>query len=178
MRRKNSILGQGSLDGACFLYSLANAVQCLSRKPITSSRWSKLVPALVEPRDFLTDRTGTRNSDNDPNLQEALAQQYLQILSPRIPLTVTTLHGLCNHSEPHEAIFDHSVVVMQNAEHWFCLLEVHGGQAYVACSWVWQRDLSLYKESLTPVRQRTYNDCFPITDLEYYGSRALRVSII
>jgi len=170
------IQAQGSLDGACFLYSLANATQCLTGKRVSDSCWSKLARIVHNARDYLASGVGTANSDDNPTLQEALAQQYLDILSPNVRLKATTIHSIQDGSNPERHLTEQSALVTQNGEHWFCLLDVSDLKAFVACSWVWQRDLQGYREELSPRLSRKYNDTFPVTELVFFGARAIVVS--
>lgn len=171
------IQGQGSLDGTCFLYSLANATQCLTGKRVSNARWAKLARIVYNAQDYLANRVGTSNTDDNSALQEALAQQYLDILSPNVKLRATTIHSVRDGSNPERHLTDRSVLVVQNGEHWFCLLDVSDNEAYVACSWVWQRDLQAYSEKISPMLHRTYNDRFSVKDIIFFGSRAILVSI-
>lgn len=44
---------QGILDGACFLYSQANAYKALTGKRVTKEHWNRAVSRLPEPAEFL-----------------------------------------------------------------------------------------------------------------------------
>lgn len=176
-KSKRFIQSQGSLDGTCFLYSLANAVQCLTGKQVSDAHWAKLAQAVCNAKDYLTSRVGTSNTDANSTLQEALAQQYLDILSPKLKLQAITVYSIRDGSNPEKHLTNRSTLIMQNDEHWFCLLDISNDEAYVACSWVWQRDLQAYCEELSPKLHRTYNDRLPVKDLMFYGNRAILVSI-
>ncbi|WP_188895701.1 hypothetical protein [Microlunatus endophyticus] len=53
---------QGILDGACFLYALANAYKALTGKKVTREHWNRAVARLPEPAEFLGGSGATRLS--------------------------------------------------------------------------------------------------------------------
>lgn len=65
MTRK--IFAQGDLDGACFLYSIANSYVALTSKKLTCTQWKHSLRALpFKLDDYLTGK-GTEALDDTPN---------------------------------------------------------------------------------------------------------------
>lgn len=169
------IRAQGELDGGCFLYSLVNAVQCLTNTTLTLRSWSKLVAAVHDTRDYLDGRIGTLKTDENSNLQQLLAQQYIDILSPKDKLVAKVIEPIGRNSNLIQYLTPHSLLVMANDEHWFCLLDIERHQAYVACSWVLQEKCNAYLEETTPRLRRISNDNFRASDLVFFRNRAIQV---
>lgn len=170
------IRAQGDLDGACFLYSLANAAQALSGKRISDAVWSKLVRIIHNPQDYLSVKVGTLHTDDNPIFQESLAQQYLNVLSPGVALHANTIHELGDGANPERYIGEKTVLVSADEEHWFCIVDAHDKEVYVACSCVWQRKLINYQEASSERLKRIYNEKFECGKLKYFGHRSILVS--
>lgn len=183
------ILAQGDLDGACFLYSLVNAAQCLTQKVVTQelvvqSRWSKLLCAVGNARDFLDGRIGTKHSDSNWRLQELMAQQCMDILCPKTPVIAKTFHGL-DGASVGRYVTSRSVVVMPEPTHWSCVVEVRQENAYVACSARWgqvldsqpKHSLPTYVEDKSPRLKRTYNLKRPTSELKLFEGRAIKLTL-
>lgn len=51
---RRQIYHQGILDGACFLYSLANAYKALTGNRVTRQAWDRAIAQIPEPGTFLT----------------------------------------------------------------------------------------------------------------------------
>ena len=173
---KRFIRSQGDLDSACFLYSLVNAVQCLSGKKLLESAWQRLISCTYDPRDFLTSRTGTKRIDDHPHLIAELASRYIATLEPRGKYRVDLLEGLDSTFVEKNPLKKQTLLVVDNGTHWFCMLDSSGGQIFVSCSAVWQNNPAKYTELSSPRLRRTYNDSFPASKLVFFQQRALLVT--
>jgi hypothetical protein len=169
------IRSQGDLDGACLLYSLANATQTLTGRQVQVAEWSAMIQSLSSTSDFLDNTAGSRASDCDKVAQEALARNALGILSPIQTLTVETKEKLRNGSLTLAKPEEGSVLVCANQQHWFCIVDSDDQFAYVACSWVWQLNPAEYTEQVSPRLHRVFNDAVPLKELEFFKNRALVV---
>lgn len=169
------IRSQGDLDGACLLYSLANAAQSLTGRQVQVAEWSAMIQSLPSTRDFLDNTAGSCASDDSKVAQAKLARNALGILSPTQPLTVETKEKLRDGSLALAKPEEGNVLVCANQQHWFCIVDSDDQFAYVACSWVWQLDPANYTEQVSPRLQRVFNDAVPIKELEFFKNRALVV---
>lgn len=172
------IRSQGDLDGACLLYSLANAAQSLTGRQVQVAEWSAMIqslPSTPSTRDFLDSTEGSRASDDDKVAQAELARSALGILSPTQTLTVETVEKLRDGSLALAKPEEGNVLVCANQQHWFCIVDSDDQFAYVACSWVWQQDPASYTEQVSPRLQRVFNDAVPLKELQFYKNRALVV---
>lgn len=75
------IYSQGDLDGACFLYSIANAYRTLSNKEISPSAWSKALKWVCFPEDLLNRSMGTERYNNKTELYQLVINSVLAELS-------------------------------------------------------------------------------------------------
>lgn len=145
-----SILSQGDNDGACFLYSLANAALCLGADADSvRTNWSAAVSGLRNPRAYLDYNEGTR--DNTIKADVLLGTQFLDALCPD-SFVVSTL----NHNANLLAAVEHhlnqdSVLVIDNQEHWFCIVDVRGEVLHAACSGM-LNEPTAYEEWTTATR--------------------------
>lgn len=180
-----TILAQGDLDGACFLYSLANAARCLVPKSATPFMWTKLLSAVGKSaRNYLDGRIGTEPSDHDWQLQQSIAQQYMDILCPKNRVIALTFDGL-DGASVGRYVTRRSVVVMPEKTHWSCLVEVRQEDAYVACSARWgqvlesqpKHSLPTYVEDKSPRLKRTYNLKRPTSELKLFEGRAIKLTL-
>lgn len=174
--RVRFIRSQGDFDGACLLYSLANATQALTRRQVLIEDWSAMIQSLTGASNFLDNVAGSKDTDSDQVAQEVLAKNILLLLSPTLLLTAETVIKLKDGSLRRIAPSADTVIVCSNQQHWFCIVDSDDHYAYVACSWVWQRDPGSYVERVSPRLGRIYNDVVKCKDLEFFENRALVVS--
>lgn len=170
------IKSQGDLDSACFLYSLVNAAQCLSGKELGNKEWQCLISCVYDCKDYLTGSTGTKRIDHLPELISTLTVEYLKVLDPKRDYRVKILEKISKDDDLNTLLTKHSLLLIDNGEHWFCLLEVDDEYAYIACSAVWQDNRNSYREEKTPRLKRIYNDKFPVDELGLIKGRILLVS--
>lgn len=173
---KNFIRTQGDLDGACFLYALANATQAITNLQITTTAWSAMVAELSNPMDFLDQGCGTRHSDGDVFKQENLANRLLKGLSPRGALTAKNLSPLNKHCAFDEIITNRSALVLGSPQHWYCIVDFDSDNLYIACSWSLHEQGHQYKERKSRRLGRTYNRVDSRERLRVFQSRGFMVA--
>ena len=178
MNTHRIIKSQGELDSACFLYSLVNALQSLSGEELkgVESKWKKLISGVYDCRDFLTGNEGTNRIDHLQGLILALVSDYLKMLNPKKEYSLELLKRINNIQDLRKILTKDSLLMIDNGEHWFCLLDIDRNYAYIACSFVLQQDPSNYKEDKTPRLNRTYNDKFPVNELKEIDGCIILVS--
>ncbi len=77
------IYSQGDLNGACFLFSIANAYKALSHKEITQRAWSKAMKEVFFLEDFMDSALGTARFNDNPDLFKIVIQQMLNSFSDK-----------------------------------------------------------------------------------------------
>ena len=121
------IYSQGDLNGACFLYSIANAYKALSNKDITKNAWSKAVKGVLFLEDFMDGTLGTERY-NDNQMFEDVVINMLNAFSRKIAFEVKQVK--CGNlasikkliSEKSVAIFCYTVEENEKEiiNHWSC----------------------------------------------------------
>lgn len=173
------IKSQGDLDGACFLYSLVNAVNCLRGRAIrTSSGWQRLIGAVYDPRDFLRNDLGTARVDEFPEIIVGLIRDYVQLLDAsnefiveRVEIPDETLLRL------RRLVSEDAVLLVDNGTHWFVLVDVDQREMFAACSAALFEDPHNYVETRSPILGRIYNTSFDLEKLEFQKKTGYRLSI-
>jgi hypothetical protein len=180
MARNNmKILGQGHLDGACFLYAIANAQKCLSDRQNTAvpaKRWGEMI-SLLNAADFLDLGIGTQRTDDNAELQEQLALQCISKLDPKATFAVKTIKELGATSRFDQHVTNQSVILLPTQEHWYCLVDSQDKVAYLACSSHWQEAGEKYQEAVSPRLKRVYNKAIEFKDLKIFQNRAIVFSV-
>lgn len=171
------IRGQGDLDGACLLYALFNARQALTRTRLTHDAWKSAIKDIQDANAFLDSTRGSEATDGDYEAERMLAETFINALAPKVKLQVRTLKNMKNGSLGKMRPDQNSVIVCSNPQHWFCIVESNDTNAFVACSWVWQRDLNTYFERVSPELDRVFNEVLSLEDLEFFNARALMVCL-
>lgn len=180
------ILGQGRLDGACFLYAIANAQRCLTGSQHVEVskerqvRWGEMI-SLLNANDYLDSTIGTTKSDDNAKLQEELAYLYISTLDPESNYQVKTIHNLSDRSRFGNHVTQESVLLLPTQEHWYCLVDSQKQSAYLACSAAWQQPKGKgsegNEERISPRLNRVYNKTMAIKDIKIFQNRAIAVSI-
>jgi hypothetical protein len=118
-------LMQGDLDGACFLYSIANSVVALTSRKPTVNQWGKALQYIPFSHDFLSGKVGTKNYDDRSELYGFAVAQALSEYSPKNEYDVTTHPNMKSIEEVHKLISSNSVVILNiSGEHWICVVDV------------------------------------------------------
>ncbi|KAF0163570.1 MAG: hypothetical protein FD157_2900 [Rhodocyclaceae bacterium] len=174
------ILGQGHLDGACFLYAIANAMLCLTNRTnerVPQKRWSKMI-SFLNAGDFLDGCIGTAKTDDNPDLQELLAYECICRLDPKSKYVVETKNHLTWRSNFDQLATQDTVLLLPTREHWYCLVDTQDKLAYLACSAAWQESRSKYREDTSPRLSRVCNKTIAFKELTIYQKRAILISRI
>ena len=171
------IRGQGDLDGACLLYALFNARQALTRTRLTHDAWKSAIKGLQDANAFLDSTRGSVETDGDAEAERMLAETFINKLAPEVKLQVRTLKNMKNGSLGKMRPDQNSVIVCSNPQHWFCIVESNDINAFIACSWVWQRELNTYSERISPELDRVFNEVLTLDDLDFFKARALIVCL-
>jgi hypothetical protein len=138
------IYSQGDLDGACFLYSIANAYKALTRKNVTSRAWSKALNSVLLLEDFMDSTVGTERYNDDALLFEAVINNMLGAFSRKISFEVTQVK--CRNIASIKKLISEKAVVIfcymvekdgkEIINHWTCGVGLHDSPpgVQVACS--------------------------------------------
>ena len=139
-----TIYTQGDLDGACFLYALANAYRALTGSEAKLERFGACVQALDHATDFFYTGT-TDHYEGDPALLLRAATGLLAALDEGGALRVEPCPEVCAREDLAALIGPNAVAVFRymgsaryaaNADHWVCAVAAEGAPPllYVACS--------------------------------------------
>lgn len=170
MNRK--IKSQGDFDGACFLYSIANAVISLNGT-VTPKHWSSAIHSLPKPQSFLRQDIGTLAFDDDGEKLEVVAQKFIRSLSDE--KFKVKLHQ-ANRKSIHPLIDDDSVVIISNPEHWFVVTEIYNETAFISCSDALNSLGEKYLEEASTKFGHISNLKVKLSDLRVFGKMAFRVT--
>lgn len=171
------ILGQGQLDGACFLYAIANSMLCLTNrthKQVRQKRWSEMI-SFLNAGDFLDGSIGTANFDDNFDLLERVAYECISRLDPGSKYVVETRNHLSGCSNLDQLVTKDAVMLFPTLEHWYCLVDTQDKLAYLACSAAWQSK-DKYREDTSPRLSRTYNTTIALKKLKVYQGQAILIS--
>ena len=143
-----NILSQGDLDGACFLYSIANAYIALSHEKPNNSKWNdflkrwdhatEFIPFL---RDFFSS-TKTYSGSGRYNKYEKLFESTIEVLLRELTRDKPLRFAVMSHpditekNEISDLIDENSVVfTCSDEEHWVCCVASEKKKIYCACSY-------------------------------------------
>lgn len=159
---------QGDMDGACYLYSLANAYQALTEKSVNEKQWSKLIDQVGNARDFLDVTNGTSRIDDILIKSTLLTDMHLKAIDKKFNFEIDLI-DCHNDIQNIGRLNKDTILIAANEEHWYCIVDFNGrnGKAMIACSAVWQIDPSKYKEKISPTLKRYYNDSFFLKDQSF-----------
>jgi hypothetical protein len=171
MRKKRCerrIFAQGDLDGACFLYGLANAVLCFTgdNDPVRE-RWSKLTGKIGRAKEFLNWESGTIFNKEYPKRDVVMARKYLKVLTDDAKFRVTLVSRSAAKSALKEHVRADSILLFDNGEHWSCIVEINRGRAYIACSAELASGSSEYSEELSVQFERPWNVSVRVDSLTF-----------
>lgn len=170
MNRK--IKSQGDFDGACFLYSIANAVISLNGT-VTPENWSSAIHSLPKPQSFLRQDIGTLAFDDDGEKLEIIAQKFLNNLSGD---KFKVKFHRANRKSIQPLIDDGSVVIISDPEHWFVVTEVDGDTAFISCSDALNSLGNRYLEKLSTKFGHISNKKIKLSKLRVYRKMVFRVT--
>ena len=145
---RRTIHTQGDLDGACFLYAIANAYTAITGEVPTLKEWGTSVRELPHLAELIDPTVGTRASyENAPKLLVQAAEQLLSGSSDP-SVAVEWLPAVRTWEEVADLIDERSVVVLRyrgasrfakDVDHWVCAVASEAGptRLHVACSIRW-----------------------------------------
>lgn len=163
---------QGDLDGACFLYSIANAVISLN-DTVTAENWSSAISSLPKSRSFLRQDVGTLAFHDNGEELERVAKRFLKSLSSN-KFKVALHQG--NRRSIERLIDENAVVIVSNPEHWFVVTEVHHDTVFAACSDTFNVHGHKHPEEPTPKFGHLSNLRMKLSDVRVFGRMAFRVT--
>lgn len=176
-KEKRTIRSQGDLDSACFLYSIVNAAQCLSKELVEERDWQRLISNAYDCKCFLTSETGTKKIDHLPELLVNLTTEYLNAVKPEMGFIVEMLGEMGKNKDLKTVLRKNSLLMVDDGSHWYCLVDSDENHCYAACSAIWQESPKEYSEAKSPRLKRTYNRKVPFSDLKFFKKRAILVSV-
>ncbi len=171
------ILTQGDLDGACFLYCLANTAQALTCKPVDAADWIRGILALpFDMRDFMAGR-GTEKLDKDPDSLVALARGFLRELGVNSVIVwqdpIRSLQQLRSLATAHQVV----IMAVHNDAHWVTVVDVSEEEVFVACSVQALDGAQSSLEQVSPNFGRYYNQRVSFAKLKAKPGHGLSVSL-
>ncbi|WP_157354269.1 hypothetical protein [Aromatoleum toluclasticum] len=169
------IFAQGDLDGACYLYSIANSYVALTSKQLTGAQWKKSLRASPFKLDDFLSGSGTEALDGTPDYFEGLCRNFLErIRSTQFHLTrnenVTAKSLRASLTDNQVAI-----IAINDGEHWVSIVDADQNQFYIACSAAVLSSASPYLEQRSPNFQRAFNRTSSFADLQIWNRYALLV---
>lgn len=170
MSRRRTIHAQGDLDGACFLYSAANAYSALTGRKPNLARWARAIQNVPHPADFLDPTCGTTlNYEQDPNLLGHALETIFDAVATDGPRIDFTWHPeAAEYTDVAELVDNRSVALFRymgntryarDMDHWVCGVATRRRtierplRIYVACSSRW---IEAYPESRFLYRERQH----------------------
>jgi len=165
------IKSQGDLDGACFLYTVVNAAQTLTNRAIRKKEWRLLVESSATPLAFLNG-SGTALIDERERLLQEIISTSLELIGCPTRVAVQYIE---NGKFP-KGIGIESVLILDDGNHWYCIVEANKERVYAACSAEWQSSPNKYKEDTSPRNRKIYNRTILCSELTYFRGRAFLVS--
>ncbi len=177
---KRRILAQGDLDGACYLYSIANSVFALTSKRLTDAQWEKSLRALPFKLDDFLSRGGTKSLDDTPDYLESLCRNFLN----EIKNTQFEITRNINISSKllRSAIMDNQVaiVAIDDGKHWVSLVDADQKLFYLACSAAFgestcSESKCSYSEQQSPNFHRVFNKTASFSELRIWKNNAFLI---
>lgn len=178
MELERFIKSQGDLDGACFLYTLVNAVNCLRGLEIQSpDSWQRLIGDVYDPRDFLRNGIGTARIDEFPEIITRLIGDYVTLLDPSCDYSVKCVKIQDKtRMRRRRLVSQNAVLLVDDGEHWYVLVDVDQGQVFAACSGTLYMNPQGYVEAKSPNLGRTYNTSFELGELVLHKGIAYQLA--
>ena len=178
MNTNRKILAQGDRDGACFLYSIANAAFALTDKVVTQSKWVKGIRALpFEMSDYIAGR-GTEKLDLKPHYLEGFCQDFLAVLG--VNAKVSWHEGLKSTAELKNILTPRQVflMVIDDDAHWVAMVDADDKDAvFIACSAEALNGDSPYLEESSPRFNRLYNKQLKFAELRAEKGYGILISL-
>lgn len=172
------ILAQGDRDGACFLYSIANAVGALACKPVDHDEWLEGIHALpFDMRDYLAG-SGTVKLDSNQHYLEDFCQNFLVGLG--VNAKITWHEDLKSASELKNILSPYNVFIMavDDDEHWVVIVDTDDKDTvFIACSAEALNGTYPYIEEISSQYHRAYNKHSTFAELRAEKGYGLLISV-
>lgn len=152
------IYSQGKFDGACFLYSIANAYSLLSNKEVTQSKWDEALKWIPFSGDFITD-TGTIRYDENVSVYQFTIESMLESFSGKGKYFVKAYPNISDPKKIKELIKQDTLVILNiDSKHWVVMVDASDKEAQIACSYQYNELENDYREMVSTRYSRPYND--------------------
>lgn len=178
MNTKRKILAQGDRDGACFLYSIANAAYALTDKVIIKSIWKKGIRALpFDLRDYLAG-SGTEKLDSNQHYLEGFCQNFIETLGVNAQITwhedLKSIGELKNILSPYNVF----IMAVDDDAHWVAIVDTDDKDAvFIACSAEALNGTYPYNEEISSRYHRAYNKKATFAELGAGKGYGLLISV-
>lgn len=137
LARNKKYLLQGDMDGACFLYSIANAKVALQEVRPNLKQWGKALKAVPFSSDFLDGNVGTLHFDSNLSLLKSAVEVVLCAFKFEENVRVKCYEKL-KHAQLKSLLSKDTAVILvvNEGAHWVCAVDVDQteGKIYCACS--------------------------------------------
>lgn len=172
------ILAQGDRDGACFLYSIANAVGALACESVDQDEWLDGIRALpFDMRDYLAG-SGTEKLDSNQHYLEDFCQNFLIGLG--VNAKITWHEGIKSASELKNILSPFNVFIMavDDDAHWVAIVDTDDkNTVFIACSAEALNGTYPYNEEISSRYGRAYNKQATFTELRAGKGYGLLISV-
>ncbi|MFZ5531611.1 MAG: hypothetical protein ACOY4U_11265 [Pseudomonadota bacterium] len=178
---KLHIKSQGHFDGACFLYSIANAYGALKGRNFPDKDWDRRVVTLPFMSEFMTTRGTTLYNDELPLYTFAISRLLNKYDDG--PFVIEPITNISSGKTLANSINETSVLIVNiESEHWVCAVDkkLEDGLLFVACSSQLLELRSRYFESKSQNYGRLYNRELSISNGKVdwlHANMAIRVSL-
>lgn len=181
---KRNILAQGDRDGACFLYSIANAVGALTKGAITQAQWKNWIQSSPFCMNDFIKGDGTKKIDSKHHHLGGLCSDLFDTLMKSSKkmngcFEVEWINGLNSIKKLGAVLSPSKVLIMgiNNDEHWVTIVDVDGKDVFISCSAEALNGVSEYFEKKSPKLNRFYNKKTTFHDLEAGEGYGLLISL-
>lgn len=169
------IYSQGSFDGACFFYSLANAARCVTGKAIPDKAWRRaILESPFRTEDFLGGK-GTARLDGSAIALTLAGQVFLDNLGAE--LSFRLYERSISSTEVAEAAQEGRVIItaIDDGKHWVPIVDSEREEACIACSLALHDWGVQYDERISP-NKRVFNLARNFDGLRIWGGPSFVVS--
>lgn len=172
---------QGDLDGACFLYSIANSAVLLSSRKPTTKQWGNALQYIPFSADFLNGELGTKNYDDQHEIYSFAIKQALSEFSPSKNYKIKSYPQFEKIEDIKNLISSSSVVILNiNGDHWVSVsdLSISKKSLFTVCSDLGDR-VNNYQENLCDNYGRYYNKVYTLnSDFNIHKTSVVQIKML
>jgi hypothetical protein len=173
----NKICSQGGFDGACFLYSIANAYTALTGKKPTQRNWDKALKNIPFLSDFMTSDMGTKQYDENLALYEFTIKTMLDYFSLG-KVKIESYPDMNKVQNIKRLLGKKSVVIVNiKSEHWVVVVDSSDQEFQVACSFELMKKGSKYEEHISKGLKKSFNKTLPIDGKWLHSPSVFKISV-